>query len=364
MRSPPDNKLEIEVVPLVQPHPPEPDLDGRPRRSVPPKQAAERPTHQRHKARSQCSPCGRTFDCLNHSALSAALLAALLILVAVRDMSFGETTAEGEDLRPQKEDSRGFDDAKSLQSKSREDPLALDTVLGLVPPNKPEGKEYLPLEFVHATKTGGSAIEKAAAKHGIAWGACHYNCASFDAMKCPSRSPPQYFEGRVKATRYVGSMLWHIPPHYWSPNLLDGHRTFTVVRNPYSRAVSEYYNKWDGFIGTDEERNDPANMNAWIQTNLIDRPKGIRYLQHSKYVFDEHGNKVVDIVLRFENLAAEFNQLMESEGLPIRLDDTPFNERTGIAQLGVEDLTNATIRKINDYCVEDFVHFDYEPLLL
>ena len=251
-----------------------------------------------------------------------------------------------------------------LSAQNDNGPLILDAALGLVPPKPPEGKDYLPLEFVHATKTGGSAIEKAAAKHGIAWGACHYNCGSFNDMKCPSRSPPQYFEGRVMPTRYAGTVLWHVPPRYWSPNLLEGHKTFTVVRNPYSRAVSEYYNKWDGFAGTVEERNDPANLNAWIQTNLIDRPKGIRYLQHSKYVYDDDGKKVVDVVLHFENLAAEFNELMESEGLPIRLDNTPFNERTGSSLLGVEDLTNATIKKINDYAMDDFINFDYKPMLI
>ena len=223
-------------------------------------------------------------------------------------------------------------------------------------------EDSLPLEFVHATKTGGSAIEKAAAKHGVAWGACHFHCAGFNDMKCPSRSSPQYFEGRVKSTRYVESSLWHIPPQYWSPNLLEEHKTFTVVRNPYSRAVSEYYDKWGGFVGTNDERNDPANMNTWIETNLIERPKGIRYLQHSKYVYDDDGTKIVDVVLHFENLSTEFNQLMESEGLPIRLDDTPFNERTGTALLSVENLTSTTIRRINEYAMADFINFDYEPI--
>ena len=336
--------LEIEVSPLVD----------QPSES----HVAREPTRRQH------SLFRRALTCLSNGALSIGLLVVLLLLALVRNANFDGTMVEDDDLGPPKDHMEHTDDTNQSPPTSQDDPLILDAALGLVPPKPPEGKDYLPLEFVHATKTGGSAIEKAAAKHGIAWGACHYNCASFDDMKCPSRSPPQYFEGRVKSTRYVGSMLWHIPPHYWSPNLLEGHKTFTVVRNPYSRAVSEYYNKWDGFVGTDEERNDPSNMNAWIQTNLIDRPKGIRYLQHSKYVYDGDGNTVVDVVLHFENLAAEFNELMESEGLPIRLDDTPFNERTGSALLGVKDLTNATIQKINDYAMDDFINFDYEPMLL
>ena len=63
-------------------------------------------------------------------------------------------------------------------------------------------------------------------------------------------------------------------------------------------------------------------------------------------------------------MAAEFNELMESEGLPIRLDNTPFNERMGSSLLGVEDLTNATIKKINDYAMDDFINFDYKPMLI
>lgn len=344
---PPGSALEIEVAPLVEQQQPSES------------QGASETTRRQH------SLFRRTFSCLSHSALSVALLAVVLLLVLVRGVSFDDATAVDDGARPKEQQHREDPDGtKQLPPTSQEKPLILDAALGLVPPKPPEGKEYLPLEFVHATKTGGSAIEKAAAKHGIAWGACHYNCASFEDMKCPSRSPPQYFEGRVKSTRYPGSMLWHIPHHLWSPNLLEGHKTFTVVRNPYSRAVSEYYNKWDGFVGTDEERNDPSNMNTWIQTNLIERPKGIRYLQHSKYVYTDDGSKAVDVVLHFENLAAEFNALMESEGLPIRLDDTPFNELTGSALLGVEDLTNATIQKINDYAMDDFINFEYEPMLL
>mmetsp|Transcript_17107 Transcript_17107/g.49106 ORF Transcript_17107/g.49106 Transcript_17107/m.49106 type:complete len:352 (-) Transcript_17107:51-1106(-) len=345
---------ECELVPLAQ------FLESSHASDVPLHQGPSAKTS--NKVRPHRSWCRRTFVCLSHAALAAVILAILLVLVAIRDASVGERVAEGGDSKLEKdsEDFQGAHPNVTIQ----EPPLILDAALGLVPPQPPAGKTQLPLEFIHATKTGGSAVEKAAAKHGIAWGACHYNSASFNDMNCPSRSPPQYFEGRVKATRYIGSMLWHIPPQYWSPNLLEGHKTFTIIRNPYSRAVSEYYNKWDGYVGPDITRNDPANMNAWIQTNLIDRPKGIRYLPHSKYVYDDNDNQVVDVVLHFENLTAEFNELMESEGLPIRLDDTPFNERTGTALLGVKHLTNSTIRKINDFCLDDFLHFDYEPMLL
>ena len=63
------------------------------------------------------------------------------------------------------------------------------------------------LEFVHITKTGGSAVERAAAAVGITWGACHY--MSLEEVGCSSPDVP------YEAPDYQSYALtspWHTPP--------------------------------------------------------------------------------------------------------------------------------------------------------
>lgn len=207
-----------------------------------------------------------------------------------------------------------------------------------------------PLEFIHITKTGGSSIEKAGASHGIRWGACHFNHTLFNEMGCPS--PPDW-QGKVKLLNFSGSMPWHVPLRYWKPSRINGKRTFTVVRNPYDRAISEFYNSWStGYKG--KQKNDPETLNRWIR-ELIARRKGVAFLPQHLYIGPSTK------VLKFENLTDEFNAFMYSEGLPVRLkDDSHFNERQPGAVLNVSHLSKETIWAINEYASRDFEMFGYK----
>ena len=95
------------------------------------------------------------------------------------------------------------------------------------------------LEFVHITKTGGSSMEFAASRAGINWGVCHY--ARMKSLGCTS---PDLDPG------YQASP-WHVPPKYLtsSPSRQNPYvqaDLFTVIRNPYSRFVSEFHCPWTG----------------------------------------------------------------------------------------------------------------------
>ena len=121
------------------------------------------------------------------------------------------------------------------------------------------------LEFIHITKTGGSAIESLASSHNITWGLCHFthsyklNCVNTHHV--PWR---EYFIGTA----------WHAPPKVINAllpieeNPYAGADLFTVVRNPYDRAISEYYCKFFGMEGS-QRNNDPEVMNEWIQNMIV-----------------------------------------------------------------------------------------------
>ena len=97
------------------------------------------------------------------------------------------------------------------------------------------------LSFVHITKTGGTAIEKLAAGKGIAWGACRWvtNSSPFDKI---CNGLPLYNKWNYKGGQKTP---WHDPSAKYDCNEL-----FAVVRNPYTRSVSEFFCKWGGHKGT------------------------------------------------------------------------------------------------------------------
>ena len=95
------------------------------------------------------------------------------------------------------------------------------------------------LELVHITKTGGSSLEFAASRAGINWGVCHYQ-----RMKSLGCTSPDLDRG------YQASP-WHVPPKYLTSshprqNPYVQADLFTVIRNPYSRFVSEFHCPWMG----------------------------------------------------------------------------------------------------------------------
>ncbi len=88
------------------------------------------------------------------------------------------------------------------------------------------------LEFVHISKTGGSAIVASAAIHNIMWSECHY--WTIPNLGCDNPDweyPTKELESTPAGLIYQG-FPWHAPPHWNVPNILEGSDTFVVVRNP------------------------------------------------------------------------------------------------------------------------------------
>jgi hypothetical protein len=235
------------------------------------------------------------------------------------------------------------------------------------------------LEFLHIPKNGGSAIEKAAAEQArIVWGCCHWidlhACLSLkNQVDLSGNRNVQIVPSRRSQFKRWGEP-WHVPLQYftvnpfhvlWNNVTVEQQQTtttttvkiFTIVRNPYTRAVSRYYCKWVGYKGLDK-----ANVtvfNAWLQ-KIIKRQDGIQLLPQHLYV-SNNTTQIVDHVLHFERLGQEFHALMNDYQLDIVLPEEKYNAG-GRHVLSTANLTKQSIALINRVYAKDFASFGYDVL--
>lgn len=240
------------------------------------------------------------------------------------------------------------------------------------------------LEFVHITHTGGQAIEKVAATKGLKWGACHY----LSVVDCGSGKPEYEYDDNLK-TSYFQTNKWHLPPRDTgvftddeNPNSFSD--LFTVVRNPYSRTISEFYSPYAGYENA--LNNNAEEMNKWILSTLegfeLQRTQFAQKVEKNQdslldivspeflsskhlkpqveYVYDIDGTRLVKNVLHFEDLGTEFDSLMEQYGLDV--DPPEDDDKDTRGSLGMKDLYAETIAKINELYAADFEAFAYTTI--
>jgi hypothetical protein len=227
------------------------------------------------------------------------------------------------------------------------------------------------LEFVHITKTGGTAIERAGAQTGILWGACHFlgnmsSCAySKPDWRIQQISIPNEFQSAKRTAD-----PWHFPPAYLKEPYMYGNATlFSVVRNPYDRVISEFYCPWRGYDYDYRHKHNaplpnPSILNSWIQKQIrdsSDRPRTHFYPQHHYLYNDHNGTLYVDHVLRLETLAVDFGALMSEWNLNVTLEKVNVaHVAVGNMKLTAEDLSNTTIALVNSFYAKDFKLLGYD----
>ena len=250
------------------------------------------------------------------------------------------------------------------------------------------------LEFVHIPKTGGTAIESIASHANITWSICHFGIAKYMAINSNNLvhcGPDDLKHNWPKIPKFNHCPWWHVPPAYIEAffpehNPYAGADLFAVVRNPYDRIISEYYYPAQDVAKEnikDSKANNVEHFNQKLNQKLSKFLSGMRrgdlssripgnnvyfsgsghMIPQHDFIYDDKHRRIVEHVLRFENLQENFAGLMAKYDLAIRLPERKFRHSVG-KELSVHNLTKENILLIETIYWDDFREFGYEVLSL
>jgi hypothetical protein len=182
--------------------------------------------------------------------------------------------------------------------------------------NSSSGKE---IYFIHIPKNAGSTVEEIFKANGI------------DLGKYKTNQPNLFCSE------------WHIPPKYNKDINFKKYITFTVIRDPIDRIVSEAnYSNVD-------------NINDFIKNNLKFKPNysyDCHLLPQSEYLTDYYGNKVENI-LYFKNFNSDFEKFVKKYNLGI-VNYKDKVENISTKKFSKNDIDIKNLELIKEYYKSDF----------
>lgn len=195
-----------------------------------------------------------------------------------------------------------------------------------------------PLKFSHITKTAGTSIEDEGKKRGVLWGRWH--------------SEYGWHHGTLKSK---------------TDTLVQRYDWFMVVRNPYTRIISEFHCRYGG-MGNQPEKMlgfSKGDFNNYLikkikevqPPNKYHLPAGHHYTPQHYYTHDT----ATLSVLKFENLKSEFNSLMKKYKLLVSLKK---HENSNPKIFFVSDINQKLRDLINKVYEKDFEYFNYDLIPL
>jgi hypothetical protein len=185
------------------------------------------------------------------------------------------------------------------------------------------------LKFIHITKNAGTYITNTAKKNNILFGLYH------------------------KEYGHHHQLFSNVPNH-----IKNKYDWFMVVRNPYSRILSEYYCRWGG-IGNKNIIHTNEEFNNYLIEKINTRK--YHYLEQYKYL----DNKYKIHIIKYENLNKELDNLYKKYNININLSDKKINsseERNKKMLFKISDFNSKLINLINTVYNKDFTLFNYNKI--
>lgn len=186
-------------------------------------------------------------------------------------------------------------------------------------------------KFIHIPKTGGSSIEKV------------FRLQSAENLFFP------------RLTKCIAG-CWFAPQHF-TQRMIDIYKpecsdwfSFTIVRNPYTKVISEYY-YLNANLNTPIKEFNEEEFLQWFENDLLKFDLDHKLPQH--FFLDSP----VDMVLKFERLKEDFHKLNIRLGVTKNLI---HNNRSAIDKSSiVNGLSIQTRNMIYSYFKKDFESFGY-----
>jgi hypothetical protein len=193
------------------------------------------------------------------------------------------------------------------------------------------------LKFIHITKTAGTSIEDIGYKHGIKWGRHHSEYKDRETSTCT---------------------FWHDTFIHKTRYLKERYDWFTVVRNPFTRVISELHCKYKTEA---VDLNCKQSCNDYLMRKIKyqgQNSTGGHFTPQYLYIDDTISTKIH--ILKFETLNTEFNALMRLyEFDEIKLDQWKNRGERDVASFTVRDFSPELIDLILTVYEKDFERFHY-----
>jgi hypothetical protein len=193
--------------------------------------------------------------------------------------------------------------------------------------------------FIHIPKTAGTSIERSL-------GIGLFSKVNLRHHVIQKRGGVEYALQHLTHQYLKDHKL--VKPHW------DEYYKFSVVRHPYTRALSEYFWRIGGSkagIGFDTTRFNNF-VDKWLSPMDTDHK-----LPQWRYIYDKDENCVVDYVGRFENLKKTFHFLKKKLQLKTNL---PLIHKSSNSKQMLNLLTKSHKDKIYNLYRKDFEIFKYK----
>ena len=188
-------------------------------------------------------------------------------------------------------------------------------------------------KFIHIPKTGGSSIEKV-----------------FDLQKKENLFTAAMTK-KIAGCWFAPQHFTHRMIHIYKPESRDWF-SFTIVRNPYAKIVSEFFYINQNFYKNHFNKFNEDHFVEWFKKDLLKFDMDHKLPQY--FFLDEP----VDMILRFENLKKDFNRLTKHLNISKELihDNQSIFNKEGI----VNKLSLSTKELIYSNFQRDFESFGYK----
>jgi len=214
------------------------------------------------------------------------------------------------------------------------------------------------LGFIHIPKNGGSSIEKVAKELELPWG-----------KRVRSHNEWKHNTTTVGGKHQSCYSKWHIPPRYLNDTVYTLKYNFCILRNPFTRLVSEFKFKQKHPYGQIDKKFKPFTtyfdydadgLNEWI-IRVFKRYRKRKWIfdchliPASEFIYDENGIRTCHFVLKLENLEEDFKKLKKLFNFEAELQ---HKKRSKVNTVDVSDFNSTSLEVIRRVYGDDFALYE------